>query len=121
MAYITKTDIKVLFKTFWEIGQWALRGFNPMEPMEDIKDKLVLDRESLWLGKYTRGFDKLSSEQLEGLLWLIGEWSVRSSLEDPMGYHPRSKAAFKAMLEFKRKPLTREEAMALMRESVRSK
>lgn len=127
MPYLTKTDIKVTFDLCKDIFKWILRGGNPMEPFEwlegevwkddELMNELTIDREKLRLGKYTRGFEKLTSDQLQGLLWLFGEWAVRSDWEDPMGRHPRSKAAFKAMLNFRYKPMTIDEVMALMRDS----
>lgn len=128
MAYLTKEDIKVAIDVVWDLCTWAYRGANPMESIEQHeiniqkkgpKDLLTIDREKLRFGKYTRGYSELSSEQLNGLLWLLGEWSCRSSLSDPMGSHWRSKFAFEALLKFSRKPLTLNDVTALMRKACR--
>lgn len=79
-------------------------------------EHIVLDRERLRMGKYTRGLEKLTSDQLHGLLWLVGEWAVRGDND-----HPRSVAAKKAILEFFHDPLTLEEVYALMRGESRSR
>lgn len=73
-------------------------------------NKIVLDREELGFGKYTNAYAGISSDQMEGLLWLLGEWSIRGDID-----HPRAQAAKKALLEFSHSPLTRDEVGALMR------
>lgn len=84
------------------------------------KDPLVLDREALRLGKYTRGYDKLTSEQLHGLLWLFGEWACRAHPDGGVtGCHTRAIEALAAMRQFARKPLTLDEVQALMRDAAR--
>jgi len=76
----------------------------------ETTDDLTISREVLKMGKYTRGFDKLTTDQLHGLLWLLGEWTVRGD-----NGHPRSEAARAALKEFNQAPLTLEEAHELMR------
>lgn len=71
---------------------------------------LILDRETLRDGKYTRGYADMTPEQLEALLWLLGEWSIRYG-----GDHPRAVAAQDALLNFTRNPLTMAEVHELMR------
>lgn len=73
-------------------------------------DTLSIERETLRMGKYTRGFDKLTTDQLHGLLWLLGEWTVRGD-----NGHPRSTAAREALKTFNDKPCTLEEVHELMR------
>jgi len=75
-----------------------------------MDDKIIIDREKLSFGKYTKRYADLSSDQMAGLLWLLGEWSARHD-----NHHPRSQAAKKALMEFSRAPLTLEEVKALMR------
>jgi hypothetical protein len=54
---------------------------------------LSIDREKLRMGKYTRRFADYTPDELEGLLWLLGEWTVRGD-----NGHRRSIAARKALL-----------------------
>jgi hypothetical protein len=74
----------------------------------------------LKLGKYTSGFEKMTIEQVMGLLWLLGEWSCRDESlpvepSETKG-HRRKATARNALLEFCRKKLTLEEVKQLMRE-----
>jgi hypothetical protein len=83
-----------------------------------IEEPLTLDRESLRLGKYTRGYENLTPTQLEGLLWLLGEWSCRVHEDGTFGANKaRAQAAFDALRVFHRKPLTLEEVKALIRKA----
>ena len=75
---------------------------------------ITLDRENLRQGKYTRAYKDLTSDQLEGLLWLLGEWAIRHG-----GNHPRAEAAQKALLEFSNTPLGIEEVKSLIRKANR--
>ncbi len=80
--------------------------------------KLCLDRESLRLGKYTARYAELTSEQLQGLLWLLGEWSCRVHSDGSLGANvARAQVAIDALREFPRKPFTVDEARALMRDA----
>jgi predicted RNase H-like HicB family nuclease len=36
-------------------------------------------QEILKLGKYTRGYESLTEEQVAGLLWALGEWAIRGA------------------------------------------
>jgi hypothetical protein len=84
------------------------------------KDPLVLDREALRLGKYTKGYDKLTPEQLHGLLWLLGEWACRAHPDGGVtGCHTRAIEALAALRGFTHKPLTLDEAQQLMRDAAR--
>lgn len=85
-----------------------------------LDNSLVLDRESLRLGKYTKGYDKLTSEQLHGLLWLLGEWACRAHPDGGVtGCHTRAIDALAALRQFTRKPLTLDEVQQLMRDAAR--
>lgn len=84
---------------------------NPQERGDQRElNEIVLDREELKFGKYTRSYAKLSSEQMEGLLWLLGEWTIRGDND-----HPRSVAAKKALLEFHQEPLSKQQVHELIR------
>ncbi len=77
---------------------------------------ITLEREQLRLGKYTRAYADLTADQLSGLLWLLGEWSCRVRSDGTLGANKaRAGAAIRALRQFHRKPFTREEARALMR------
>lgn len=80
-----------------------------------MTDTIVLVRESLRLGKYTSGYAELSAEQLEGPLWLLGEWSIRVRTDGTLGANKRrAQAALDALRTFHRRPLTREQVRSLM-------
>ena len=92
------------------------------EALEPIPEEraLTLDREELRLGKYTKGCERWTPEQLRGLLWLLGEWTCRVDHDGSVkGAHARGQAAFKALLNFNRNPLTIDEVQELMRNSKR--
>lgn len=78
-------------------------------PSLDADTELCINRAVLRRGKYTRAYADLTSPQLFGLLWLIGEWSVRD------GPHPRRVAAGAAIRRFSQAPLTLDEAREYMR------
>lgn len=81
---------------------------------------LVLDRPNLRLGKYTRCYSELTSDQLNGLLWLLGEWSGRVRYNRSLGKNAggrRGQAAIDALQEFRRDPIGLEEVKALMRKA----
>ena len=81
-----------------------------------------LNRQELKLGKYTRGYADLTSDQLTGLLWLLGEWSCRVHSDGSLGANKnRAKVALETLQKFHREPLGREEVMALMRDAARGK
>lgn len=78
--------------------------------------KLKISRKRLRLGKYTHGYENLTSEQLHGLLWLLGEWSCRANRDGSVdGCHPRARGALHALVWFRVRPLDIDEAKALMR------
>ena len=76
--------------------------------MTDPSQILSIDRETLRMGKYTRRFADLTTDQLNGLLWLLGEWTIRGD-----NGHRRSIAARKALLSGQR--FTLEEAHEVIR------
>jgi hypothetical protein len=101
------------FRNGFEHGQLAERE-KPPQPTINV------EREKLRLGKYTSGYEKLTPEQLQGLLWLLGEWSCRADEDGTLRANKgRAEAARKALCRFTRNPLTVDEARALMREAAR--
>lgn len=48
----------------------------------DNEDRLTLDRKRLSIGKYTRWAANLSEEEMYGLLWLLGEFGIRTSRQN---------------------------------------
>jgi hypothetical protein len=65
-------------------------------------ETLTLDREKLRMGKYTKSYADLTPDELEGLLWLLDEWTIRGDSD-----HPRAVAARKALLSRERFTLDR--------------
>jgi hypothetical protein len=85
-----------------------------------MTDTITLDRQRLRMGKYTRAYADLTSDQLVGLLWLLGEWSGRAQEDGSLiGNKSRATEAIAALRLFHRYPLTDEEAKALMRDAGR--
>jgi len=84
-------------------------------------EPLILDRKSIRSGKYTKWAIDLSSDQLLALLWMVGEYGIRSSLEKPeifYGNQGRRETARRALIEFVRgKKLTLEAAKKALRSS----
>jgi hypothetical protein len=69
----------------------------------DNTEPLVLDRERLSLGKYTRWARNLSDEEIYGLLWLVGEFGIRTSeynLLDSIQETGRSRTGLLGVLGF---------------------
>ncbi len=61
-------------------------------------------------GKYTDWAAELNETQLVGLIWLVGEFSVRSSgsefaIDDEVGGQRRKVAALKALASFPEEPM----------------
>ena len=79
-----------------EKGTYGCFEHKARSPDQDI---LSIDRGALRMGKYTRSFDNLTTDQLHGLLWLLGEWTIRGD-----NGHPRSEAAREALKLFGREP-----------------
>jgi hypothetical protein len=74
-------------------------------------------RERVRLGKYTHGMENLTEGELAGLLWLLGEYEVRSGYltDDP---HSRRTVAHNAIIDFMRnKRRTLDLVMELMRKA----
>ncbi len=74
------------------------------------------------LHKYASRYATLRSSNIIALLWLLGEVTARirhlSELSDERRWHPRTRAALRALLNFHRDPLTPEQVRTLMREAV---
>ena len=47
-------------------------------------EHVCLEREGLRGGKYTKWAADLSAEQFYGLLWMVGEFGIRTSAHDPL-------------------------------------
>jgi hypothetical protein len=82
-------------------------------------DPLVLNRRRLSLGKYTRWAADLSDEQMYGLLWLLGEFGIRTSeytLVDSIQEVGRARTGLLGALGFVHgHPVTQEEALKAIR------
>lgn len=87
---------------------------------------LPIDREKLALNKYARWAKDLTTDQLLGLLGLIGEFSYRARpgdypLEGVVGADRRKVAALRALARFNSHPLTDNEARRFIRAAMRPK
>ena len=82
-------------------------------------EPLVLDRRRLSLGKYTRWAADLTDEQMYGLLWLLGEFGIRTSesnLLDSIQETGRARTGLLGALDFVHgHPLSQEQAMQAIR------
>ena len=97
-------------------GRFSSKG--PNRANKPRTEPLMLDRDELGLGKYTKGYANLTDKQLHGLLWLLGEWSCRADHDGSVkGGHARGQAALKALRSFNRNPFTLDEAQELMRDA----
>jgi len=81
---------------------------------------LSLDREAMRRSKYLQSYADLSRSQLLGLLWLVGEWSIRAGRHgatkvDP-DCNPRAQAALDALGKFTEEPLELDEVLLLIGE-----
>lgn len=87
------------------------------------ENKIKIDREKLRLGKYTRWAANLTPDQFYALLWMVGEYGIRSSPDDPAiseGQQVRREAGRKAIVEFVQgKKITLTEAKKAIRASCR--
>jgi hypothetical protein len=100
------------------MGQLLKRATDAEQKVRELENGLALSRKELKLGKYTSGYDKLTSDQFQGLLWLLGEWSCRAQEDGTLTANKgRAYAARKALMEFTRNPLTLDEVRALMRKA----
>jgi len=76
-------------------------------------------------GKYTKWMAELSLGQLNGLLWLVGEFAARSSADefpcDDKSYpgDRRKYGALAALARFRREPMTLDQVLAYIRSTVR--
>ncbi|WP_162176505.1 hypothetical protein [Synechococcus sp. KORDI-100] len=88
-----------------------------------MENQLILDREQLRIGKYTSWAADLSPDQLCALLWMVGEYGIRTS-PDPnervLGSPHRREAGRKALVEFVwGKPISLRKAQAIIRASTK--
>jgi hypothetical protein len=87
-------------------------------------DPLVIDRRRLNLGKYTRWAASLSDEEIYGLLWLLGEFGIRTSeynLVDSIQEVGRARTGLLGALGFVRgRPVTQEQAMKAIRNAYKT-
>jgi hypothetical protein len=85
----------------------------------DSPEPLVLDRRRLNLGKYTRWAAELSEDEMYALLWLLGEFGIRTSTEnlpDSIREKGRARTGLLGALGFVHgKPLSQEQAMKSIR------
>ena len=90
----------------------------------DNPEPLVLDRRRLSLGKYTRWAADLTDEQVYGLLWLLGEFGIRTSeynLLDSIQEAGRARTGLLGALGFVHgHPLSQEQAMQAIRNAFKS-
>lgn len=93
------------------------------EPVDD-NGLITLDRRHLSGGKYMSWAANLSDEQMYGLLWLIGEFGIRSSeysLQKDIRVPGRARTGLLGVLDFVHgSPLTQEEAMQSIRNAYKS-
>jgi hypothetical protein len=84
---------------------------------------LSIERDRLRLGKYTSWAADLSGDQLMALLWMVGEYGIRSSAkhEDPAaGCDMRREVGRRALVSFvHQQPISLEEAKRLIRQGLR--
>jgi len=87
-------------------------------------DPLLLDRKHLSLGKYTRWAANLSDEEMYGLLWLLGEFGIRTSeynLVDSLQEVGRARTGLLGALGFVHgRPVTQEQAMKAIRNAYKT-
>lgn len=74
-------------------------------------------------GKYTRWARNLTLDQIEAVLWLVGEFGIRSSIEDhpllnelPPGGSRRRVVALRGLIECQHRPMTFGDMLKYMRE-----
>ena len=88
------------------------------EPVDE-NGSITLDRRHLSGVKYMSWAANLSAEQMYGLLWLIGEFGIRTSeysLQENIRVPGRARTGLLGVLDFVHgSPLTQEEAMQSIR------
>ena len=84
---------------------------------------LSVERDRLKLGKYTSWAADLSADELLALLWMVGEYGIRSSAEseDPsIGCDVRREVGRRALVSFvHHRPISLEEAKRQIRQGLR--
>jgi hypothetical protein len=87
-------------------------------------EPLVLNRDQLRLGKYTRWAAELSADEMYGLLWLLGEFGIRTSAEnlpDSILEKGRARTGLLGALGFVHgQPLSQEQAMQTIRNAFKA-
>ena len=91
-----------------------------MKNQDSTSDQpLVLNRDQLRLGKYTRWAAELSEDEMYTLLWLLGEFGIRTSAEhlpDSIREKGRARTGLLGALGFVHgQPLSQEQAMKSIR------
>ena len=88
------------------------------EPVDE-NGSITISRQRLSGGKYMRWAANPSDDQMYGLLWLIGEFGLRSSehsFQEIIQVPGRARTGLLGILEFVHgRPLTQEEAMQAIR------
>ena len=88
------------------------------------EEMIVLDRRRLKLGKYTRWAASLSDEEVYGLLWLLGEFGIRTSeynLVDSIQEVGRARTGLLGALGFVHgHPVNQEQAMKVIRNAYKA-
>lgn len=91
----------------------------------DTNEPLLLDREHLKTGKYTRWAAELSAEEMYGLIWLLGEFGIRTSeynLLSSIQEIGRARTGLLGALGFVHgHPLSQEQAMQAIRNAYKKK
>jgi len=85
----------------------------------DEDNSITIDRRRLSGGKYMSWAANFSDEQMYGLLWLIGEFGIRTSedsFQEIVRVPGRARTGLLGVLDFVHEsPLTQEEAMKAIR------
>ena len=88
----------------------------------EVSDTLSIDREQLRMGKYTSWAAGLTSDQLMALLWMVGEYGIRSSAEragPAVGCDIRREVGRRALVSFvHHHPISLEEAKRQIRQGL---
>ena len=87
-------------------------------------EQIIIDRKRLNLGKYTGWAANLSDEEMYGLLWLLGEFGIRTSehnLIDSIQETGRARTGLLGALGFVHgHPLSQEQAIKTIRNAYKT-
>jgi hypothetical protein len=87
-------------------------------------EPLVLNRDQLRLYKYTRWAAELSADEMYGLLWLLGEFGIRTSAEnlpDSIREKGRARTGLLGALGFVHgRPLSKDKALSAIRNAYKN-